>query len=110
VSEKSLDAGRAIIQTSIARIAKRTHPDSEAEQNKLVSSLFDRISTTTDLDQALAGTDLVVEAVFEQLDAKQDLFKLLDSKAHPNCLFATDTSSLSVTEIAASCSEQRRKL
>jgi 3-hydroxybutyryl-CoA dehydrogenase len=59
------------------------------------------------LDQ-LAHCDLIVEAIVENLNAKQSLFKQLESIVRPDCLLATNTSSLSVTAIAAGCSSPAR--
>jgi 3-hydroxybutyryl-CoA dehydrogenase len=59
-----------------------------------------RLRTTTDLAE-LAGCDLVIEAIVEELDAKRALFAELDSLCRPDAVLATNTSALSVTEIAA---------
>ncbi|MBC3879079.1 3-hydroxyacyl-CoA dehydrogenase [Undibacterium sp. FT79W] len=52
--------------------------------------------------QALAASDLVIEAIVENLDIKRDLFRQLDQIVRDDCILATNTSSLSVTAIAAS--------
>ena len=59
-----------------------------------------RIAVTTDL-AAVAEVDVVVEAVFEDLEVKQALFRELDKLAKPGALLATNTSALPVTQIAA---------
>ena len=59
-----------------------------------------RITTTTDLD-AVGGADLVVEAVFEQLEVKQELFRALDRIARPGAVLASNTSAIPITRIAA---------
>ena len=59
-----------------------------------------RIAVTTDL-AAVAEVDVVVEAVFEDLEVKQGLFRELDKLAKPGALLATNTSALPVTQIAA---------
>jgi 3-hydroxybutyryl-CoA dehydrogenase len=59
-----------------------------------------RISTTTDLG-AVSGADVVVEAVFEDLEVKQGLFRELDKLAKPGAVLATNTSALPITQIAA---------
>jgi 3-hydroxyacyl-CoA dehydrogenase len=107
-SEKALDTGRTVIQQSLARLAKNTHPEDKAAQNQLVQSVFDNIHTTTDPVEALSDADLVVEAIREDLRLKQDLFKLLDRKAPAECIFATNTNTLSVADIASSTSSTRR--
>ncbi len=67
----------------------------EAEQK----ALLDRIDLRTDLD-AVAECDLVIEAVPEHLDLKRQIFTRLDEICKPDAILATNTSSLSVTEIA----------
>ena len=62
-------------------------------------ALLGRISYATELD-ALAGADLVIEAVPEHLDLKREIFTQLDKICQPDTILATNTSSLSVTEIA----------
>lgn len=57
---------------------------------------------------ALAPCDLVVEAIVERLDAKQALFRELEGIVGPNAVLATNTSSLSVTAIAATCERPER--
>ena len=59
-----------------------------------------RISTTTDLG-AVSGADVVVEAVFEDLEVKQVLFRELDKLAKEGAVLATNTSALPITQIAA---------
>jgi 3-hydroxybutyryl-CoA dehydrogenase len=66
-----------------------------------------RLETTTDLE-ALAECDLVVEAIVEQLDAKLELFAELERLCRPDAVLATNTSALSVTEIAAATSSPER--
>ncbi|GAA1749310.1 3-hydroxyacyl-CoA dehydrogenase family protein [Luedemannella helvata] len=65
-----------------------------------VSATLDRITTTTDLD-AVADADLVVEAVFERLDLKQEVFRQLDRLCGDTAVLATNTSAIPVTQIAA---------
>jgi 3-hydroxybutyryl-CoA dehydrogenase len=60
-----------------------------------------RIRTATD-DQAIANADIVVEAIIEKFDAKQALFQKLDGLAPKRCVLASNTSSISITRIAAS--------
>ena len=57
---------------------------------------------------ALAGCDLVVEAIVERLDAKQALMRELESVLRPDAVLATNTSSLSVTAIGAALQQPRR--
>jgi len=68
---------------------------------------LDRLSLTTDLAD-LAACDLVIEAIIEDLDAKLTLFSELDEVVRSDTILATNTSALSVTEIAAAVSEPPR--
>jgi 3-hydroxybutyryl-CoA dehydrogenase len=66
-----------------------------------------RLRTTTELAD-LAGCDLVVEAVVEELDAKRQLFRELEGVVAPEAVLATNTSALSVTEIASATKRPQR--
>jgi 3-hydroxybutyryl-CoA dehydrogenase len=63
-------------------------------------NILARIKTTRMLDDC-EGSELVIEAVYERLDVKQDLFSQLDAMLPPPAIFATNTGSLSITAIAA---------
>jgi 3-hydroxybutyryl-CoA dehydrogenase len=60
-----------------------------------------RLHTSTDLDAAAAASDLVVEAATEKIELKLQIFARLDHVAPPQCILATNTSSISITRIAA---------
>jgi 3-hydroxybutyryl-CoA dehydrogenase len=81
------------------------------EKGKLTREQADailaRISTATRID-ALAPCDLVIEAVFEELRVKQTLFANLHALCSERTLFASNTSTLSITEIAAGCGRPDR--
>lgn len=64
------------------------------------SAALDRITTTTELDAA-AAADVVVEAVFEQLDVKREVFAELDRICRDGAVLATNTSAIPITDIAA---------
>jgi 3-hydroxybutyryl-CoA dehydrogenase len=66
-----------------------------------------RVVPATELAQ-LQDCNLVVEAIVEQLDPKQQLFRSLEAIVSPDCILATNTSSLSVTAIAAACARPQR--
>ena len=61
---------------------------------------LERIRTTTDM-QPIAGADIVIEAIIENLAAKSGLFEKLDRLTKPECILASNTSSISITKIAA---------
>ncbi len=68
---------------------------------------LERLSLTTELSD-LAACDLVIEAIVEDLDAKLELFGALETIVRPDAILATNTSALSVTEIAAGVSTPQR--
>lgn len=98
ITDAALNRGRDGIEKSLTRFVskgKLAEPDVEAA--------LGRISLTTDLD-GLATADIVVEAVFESLQVKQDLFASLDRICRPEAVLASNTSAIPITQIAASTS------
>ncbi|PWI57117.1 3-hydroxyacyl-CoA dehydrogenase NAD-binding domain-containing protein [Sulfoacidibacillus thermotolerans] len=65
-----------------------------------VSDIMQRVRTVNTLDE-LSSAELVIEAVVERIDVKQDIFSKLDRICSPTAILATNTSSLSITEIAS---------
>src|SRR5664279_650023 len=98
VDEAALERGRVSVETSTAR-AVAGGKLTEGAQRELLT----RITYTTDLTE-LSAVDLVIEAVPEQLALKCEIFAQLDKICPPEAVLATNTSSLSVTEIAVATS------
>ncbi|HUR67667.1 MAG TPA: 3-hydroxyacyl-CoA dehydrogenase NAD-binding domain-containing protein [Candidatus Thermoplasmatota archaeon] len=96
VKPEFVDKGRARIE---GPLRKRVEQGKDTAAN--VDALLARIHGTTDLKTAVQDADLVVEAVFEDLKVKKEVFAEASKFAKPSCIFATNTSSLSVTDIAA---------
>jgi 3-hydroxybutyryl-CoA dehydrogenase len=101
-TEETLKRGRQHVEHSTARAVKRGKL-SEEEQADLIG----RITFTTELAD-VKDCVLVVEAVVEQLPVKQQIFRALDEVVSPDAVLATNTSSLSVTEISAATSHPGR--
>jgi 3-hydroxybutyryl-CoA dehydrogenase len=96
VSEKSLDKGMLNIANNLDRMmAKGTITETEKVNT------IENIITYTDIKDGLVGVDLVVEAATENLDLKLKIFKDLDIFCDQNVILATNTSSISITQIAA---------
>lgn len=93
-STAALEHGREMIENSTQRAVKRGKL-AEGERAELLG----RITFTTDMPE-LAVADLVIEAVSESLDLKKAIFAEVDSIAPPHAILASNTSSLSVTDIA----------
>lgn len=101
VSDKALSTGISIMTKSLTRIVKKSMADKSAqEQEAFVKSITDSVKTTTDASEAVNESDLVIEAIIENVGIKQELFKFLDEKAPKDCIFSSNTSSLSVTDVA----------
>ena len=98
----SLERGRGSIDGSTQRAVKRGKLTDEER-----TEVLGRITFSTDLEK-LAAADLVVEAIPEDLDTKRDLFGRLDKITPPHAILATNTSSLSVTDIAVATSRPAR--
>jgi 3-hydroxybutyryl-CoA dehydrogenase len=94
VSPGLLEKGLKIIETNLARLVEKGTL-SDAARNEARS----RLRSTTSLDE-LRGCDIVIEAIVEQLPAKRELFAALDTLCPPAAIFASNTSSLSITELA----------
>jgi 3-hydroxybutyryl-CoA dehydrogenase len=95
VATPILDRARRSIETSLDRFVEKGKLTTAARKEALA-----RLSTRTSLD-ALAGTDFVVEAIVEDLDAKRALFTSLDALVKPEATLASNTSSISITALAA---------
>ncbi len=95
VSGTALDRARAVIESSLARMVTKGRIDGDDQEAAL-----GRITTTTDLDVA-SEAELVVEAVFERIDVKHEVFRALDQICTETAVLATNTSAIPVTSIAA---------
>ena len=96
VSQASLDKALATISKNLDRqLAKEAITESE-KQNTLSN-----LTTFTSLIDGVKGVDLVVEAATENVDLKLQIFKELDAATSENVILATNTSSISITKIAA---------
>lgn len=102
VTEEALARGRDGIAASFARfVAKGKLAEQDAQ------AALDRITTTTELEAA-ADADLVVEAVFEQIDVKREIFRTLDGLVRDDAVLASNTSAIPITKIAAATSRPER--
>ncbi len=95
VTEEALERGLSGITASYDKfVAKGQLAAEDAE------AALKRITATTDLEAA-ADADVVVEAVFEKIEVKQDVFRELDRTCRPGAVLATNTSAIPITQIAA---------
>jgi 3-hydroxybutyryl-CoA dehydrogenase len=96
VSQEFLDKGCASIEKSLTRLVEKNSLSADQKSQTLA-----RLKPTLRLDD-FADCDLVIEAIVESLDSKRQLFSELDHIVRPESLFATNTSSLCVTELMTS--------
>jgi 3-hydroxybutyryl-CoA dehydrogenase len=95
ISQSSLEKAVATITKNLDRMLKK-EKISENDKN----DTLDNITTLTNLKQGLSNADLVVEAATENLDLKLKIFKQMDEFAPKDAILATNTSSISITQIA----------
>lgn len=98
-----VDMSDELLEKALATISKNM--DRQVKKEKITQDDRDaamgRITTTTSLEDGVKGTELVVEAVPESLELKERIFKILDEFAPEGAILASNTSSISITEIAA---------
>src|SRR4051812_17633737 len=102
VNQDAVAKGLQSIKRNLAKGIERGKI-TEAERDGVLA----RITTTTDLGK-LSGVDLIIEAAPEKLTLKQDLLQQCEAITTSECIFATNTSSLSITEIARLASRPDR--
>jgi 3-hydroxybutyryl-CoA dehydrogenase len=95
VAAEILEKAVATIDNGLSRDVKKERITEYAKRQ-----IVERIRTSTDL-QSLREADFVVEAVIEEVDAKQRVFRQLDKITHPDVVLATNTSAISITKIGA---------
>ncbi|KAK5641361.1 hypothetical protein RI129_009908 [Pyrocoelia pectoralis] len=96
----------AAIANSLGRVAKKLYKDTPEEGEKFIQGAKSRLRVMTDTRESVKDADLVVEAIVENLEVKHKLFKSLDEFAPQKTIFASNTSSLSIGDIA-SCTNRR---
>lgn len=96
ISEKSLEKGMATISGNLDRMVTKGTITEQDKHNTLAN-----ITTFTSLEEGAKNMDLVVEAATENVDLKLKIFKQLDEITESNTILATNTSSISITQIAA---------
>ncbi|UJB44019.1 3-hydroxyacyl-CoA dehydrogenase family protein [Streptomyces sp. A1-5] len=102
VTDEALARGKGGIAASFEKFVAKGKLEAGAAEQALA-----RIITTTDLD-AVADADIVVEAVFEKIEVKREIFQALDKLAKEDAVLASNTSAIPITKIASATSRPER--
>ncbi|MBI5515763.1 MAG: 3-hydroxyacyl-CoA dehydrogenase family protein [Deltaproteobacteria bacterium] len=103
VSPEALARARSAVEAGLARLVAKAKLSAQAREEAL-----ERLVTVTSLEAAVEGADAVVEAVPESMDLKRKVFQAVDLAAPEGCLLGSNTSSLSVTELAGALRDPSR--
>lgn len=96
IENRFVEKGLSVIKKNLDRSVSKGKMEADAAE-----AVFSRIKGTTDMKEAAAGVDFVVEAVVEVMDIKKKVFKELDELCKAEAILASNTSGLSITEIAS---------
>ncbi len=97
-----VDIDSGILESALQKIGKSVQKLFDKERiDAEAKAHAENIATTTDVGEAIAGADLVIEAATENVELKKKIFADMDKAAPPEAILATNTSSISITEIAA---------
>ncbi|XP_061441421.1 hydroxyacyl-coenzyme A dehydrogenase, mitochondrial isoform X3 [Rhineura floridana] len=107
-SNEILNKSKQGIEDSLKRLAKKKFADKPEAGAEFIEKTLKNLTVSTDPVSVVHSTDLVVEAIVENLAAKNELFKTLDKFAPEHTIFASNTSSLPITDIANATTRQDR--
>jgi enoyl-CoA hydratase/3-hydroxyacyl-CoA dehydrogenase len=102
IKDEFVDAGAAKIEDGL----KKLEAKGSLGEGISAASLMGNLRKTTDLANAVKDADYVIEAVVEKMDVKKQVFKTCDENAPPHCILATNTSTMSITEIGSVTNRQ----
>lgn len=95
IEQRFVDGGMASIKKNLGRAVEKGRLTQEG-----MDTILGRITPTVDLNEAAAGADVVVEVIVEVMDIKKQVYAELGKIVPAHCLFFTNTSGLSITELA----------
>jgi len=96
IEDRFVEKGLATIKFHLDRAVEKEKIEADT-----ATEIMARIEGTTDISAAVAGTDFIIEAVVEDMRVKKELFSELDAICKPETILASNTSGLSITEIAS---------
>ncbi len=98
IKQEFIDKGVAAIENGLKRL--------EAKGQLSAADVIGRLKTSLDLASAVKDADFIIEAVVEKMDIKKDVFKTCNENAPPHCIISTNTSTMSITEIATATNRE----
>ena len=96
IDDRFVEKGLEAIKFQLNRAVEKEKIEAEA-----ATAIMNRIKGTTDMQEAAGEADFVIEAVVEIMEVKKEVFAELDAICKPGAIFASNTSGLSITEIAS---------
>ncbi|XP_051821578.1 hydroxyacyl-coenzyme A dehydrogenase, mitochondrial isoform X2 [Antechinus flavipes] len=107
-SDEILAKSKKGIQENLQRVAKKKFAENPQAGDEFIKKSMSNISLSTDAASVVHSTDLVIEAIVENLKLKNELFQRLDKFAAEHTIFTSNTSSLQITDLANSTTRQDR--
>ena len=102
IKDEFVDAGAAKIDEGL----KKLEAKGKLGEGISAAGLMGNLKKSIDLASAVKDADFVIEAVVEKMDVKKQVFKTCDENAPPHCILATNTSTMSITEIASATNRE----
>ncbi len=96
IEDRFIENGFNMIKKNLSRVVKK-----EKMTQEQMDEIVGRIKGTLDLKEAASDADVVIEAIIENRDLKRKVFAELEEICKPECVFASNTSSISITDMAA---------
>ncbi|NVM30001.1 MAG: 3-hydroxyacyl-CoA dehydrogenase family protein [Candidatus Helarchaeota archaeon] len=104
IKQEFIDNGIAMIEQGL----KKLETKGKLGEGVTAVDVQTRLKTSLDLASAVKDADFVIEAVVEDMDVKKQVFQTCDENSPPNCVLATNTSTMSITEIATATSRSEK--
>ena len=102
IKDEYIDAGAVKIDEGL----KKLEAKGKLGEGVSAANLMGNLKKSIDLASAVKDADFVIEAVIEKMDVKKQVFKTCDENAPPHCILATNTSTMSITEIASATNRE----
>ena len=96
IEDRFVEGGLNNIKKNLSRAVSK-----EKMTQEQMNAILDNIHGTTDLKEAVKDADVIIEAIIENRDLKRKVFAELDEICKPDCIFASNTSSISITDMAS---------